>query len=345
MTVRANSPVPALHRQRSLRIVAGAIDMLRLDLSKHIVLTEVGSGLFAYTPIIAALAGAARVFAWTRDTPFGGAAAVVEECQRLAELADVDASAIVFSANARPSEHVAQATIITNSGHVRPLDGSLLRCADATRVSIPLMYEAWELRATDIDIDYCRQRGIPVAGTFENHPDLKIFDCCEQLLLKLCMEAGYEISGNRVIVWSNDHFGQLALSGLNKLGAAEIIQTTDVQTLYQHANDADFVMFCDYMSRRCLIGEGGEIDARRLFAANPALGIVHLCGDIDDALVKACGLGISPDERGLPVRMSRTLAHLGPRPVLLLQAAGLKVGQLLSERRWDDPLVQLLFRP
>ena len=48
-----------------------------------------------------------------------------------------------------------QADIVTNSGHLRPLDAPTIRAMKPTAV-IPLMYEAWELRPGDVDLDECR---------------------------------------------------------------------------------------------------------------------------------------------------------------------------------------------
>ena len=58
---------------------------------------------------------------------------------------------------------------------------------------------------------YFKQKGIKVAGTWENHPDLKIFDGCGHLAVKISQEAGYEVYQNKIIVWSNDHFGEVKI--------------------------------------------------------------------------------------------------------------------------------------
>ena len=37
---------------------------------------------------------------------------------------------------------------------------------------ISLMYEAWEFRDTDVDLNYCKKNRIKIAGVWENHPDV-----------------------------------------------------------------------------------------------------------------------------------------------------------------------------
>lgn len=316
------------HLLRCARIIKEAIKLLKLDLSGLTVLTEAGSGLFMYTPIIAAMAGAKQVYAWTKDSTYGRGADIVDDCQEVMQALGAD-NRIAFAVNETPVRHLQEADIVTNSGNLRPLDEAKLAHLQRGKAVIPLMYEKWEARASDLDIDYCLKAGIKVAGTWENHPDLKIFDNCEQLMIKLALEAGYEIRGNRIIVFSGDHFGDLAVSGFEKMGAERVLHVRQTSDIYIHAADADFIFFCDYKNEAVLFGNDGLLDAGRLKQLNPALGIVHLAGDIDHEVVKATGLSVYPDKRGYAVRMTQTLAYLGPRPLLLLQAAGLKVGELL----------------
>jgi hypothetical protein len=329
------------HINRALRIIKQAIQKLELNLEGEVVLTETGSGLFLFTPIIALLAGADKVFAWTRETSFGSAEDIIQECKHILLLEGIDENKICFSNEKRPEEHIKQATIITNSGHVRPLNAKFLSHVSAAAV-IPLMYEKWELRNTDVDITFCKEKNIPVAGTNENHPDVRVFDFCEHLILKIAFEAGYEILKNKIIVWSTDDFGTLAQQGFLKMGAREVVLTTKIEDVYAHAADADFIFFCDYMSTRNLIGTSGEIDLHSLFLLNNNLGIVHLAGKIDNVFAKEKGFAIYPDKEGHAVRMTFTLAHIGFQPTLYLQAAGLKVGSLLRKNETSHPLVQLI---
>src|SRR5256885_16892305 len=73
-SARPNAPLddrPGLHPMRLARLVDEAVARLRLDLRDAVVLTEAATGSYAVTPVIAARAGAARVYAMGRDTRFG----------------------------------------------------------------------------------------------------------------------------------------------------------------------------------------------------------------------------------------------------------------------------------
>ena len=68
---------------RAIRIILDCIDRLELSLTGLTVLTEVGTNYYLYTPIIAALAGAKRVYAWTADTPYGLGSKTIKKCKEL----------------------------------------------------------------------------------------------------------------------------------------------------------------------------------------------------------------------------------------------------------------------
>ena len=121
------------------------------------------------------MAGAKKVMAWTQDSVYGSAESAI--CQWRNILASTGNTEIDFHVGSLNVDHLKQADVITNSAFLRPLDKEKLKHTKRGIV-IPLMYEKWEFRASDIDIEYCRKRGIKVAGTNERHPLLQIFSIC-----------------------------------------------------------------------------------------------------------------------------------------------------------------------
>ena len=97
---------------------------------------------------------------------------------------------------------VAQADIITNSGHVRPIDAEMIGWMKPTAV-IPLMYEAWEFRDADLDLAACQRRGIVVAGTNERHPAISTCRGGETRTrgLSLPKAARYQLRHTPSFVW------------------------------------------------------------------------------------------------------------------------------------------------
>ncbi|MCA9539979.1 MAG: hypothetical protein KC620_13875, partial [Myxococcales bacterium] len=84
--------------------------------------------------------------------------------------------------------------------------------------------------------------------------------------------------------------------------------------------------------RRCLIGADGRLSWAKVDAC-PSLKLIHIAGAVD-----AVGWAARAD-RVLPAMprpfgyMSTSPAKLGPRPVLELSAAGLRVGEVAARAR------------
>ena len=323
--------------KRAIKLINQAIETLKLNLDGQIVLTEVGSNYYIYTPIIAALAGAKKVCAVTKDSRYGKGEDIKNECLRIAAALGV-ANKIEISINVVPDEFVSEANIITNSGNLRPLNESILSKAKKN-VVVPLMYEKWEVRKEDIDIDYCQKNKIKVAGTWEEHPDINVFGACGQLAIKLAHEAGYEVFGNNIVVWSNDHFGDVISEGFRSAGAKKVVTTTNYSDLLKNFKECDFIFVCDYDETRSYFGNNGFMDLNEFTAINDAFGVVHLYGDIDNQLLSNNGVNVYPMRKGVAKFMTQTLGYVGLTPIINLQVAGLKVAECMIKNEKSE-LVQ-----
>lgn len=319
-----------VNMNRELKIVAEAIKKVDLKLNGLIILTEVGSNNYVFTPIIALMSGAQKVFAWTKDSQYGRGMDNISKCIEICNKLGLDHTKIEFSIEDRPVEHIKRADIITNLGFVRPLNQYLLKNINKNAV-ISYMCESWEIREIDIDIDYCIQRRIPVAGVWENHPDLLVFEYCGNLIAKLCYEAGFEIRGNRILIISSDNFGLLANKHLLCCGAkkVDLVCFADLQSEAIEFNQYDFVLLADYKSKFDLFANFQA----QVSTANNNLTIIHLCGLLEFEKFRSIGVRVFPPYDGFANRMSKTLDYLGPEPVILLHAAGLKVGELMKKNK------------
>ena len=151
------------------------IEDLSLDLMGIRVLTEAASGPFVVTPLIAARAGAERVVAVARDSCYGRAQEVKEYVETWARWLGVDDQVTVSSAAART--HAGAADLVTNLAFVRPIDDDFVSRLPNDAV-IALMWEPWEHRPEDLDLEACRRRGIPVLGTNEFNSLVKYSYLC-----------------------------------------------------------------------------------------------------------------------------------------------------------------------
>ena len=189
------------------------IQDLKIQLEGDCVLTEAASGAYACTPVLAALAGA-EVHAFARDSKYGTASDCIEQVKVLAEKCGVS-NRIHFhiEKNEMPWE---RATVITNSGALRPLDSEVLQRVSSS-CRIPLMFEAWEFRSQDLDLDFCKSKGIAVAGTNERHAQVDVFGYLGDMVVRQIQDAKQTPYRNKFIVVSNNDFTPFLCTPLVKM--------------------------------------------------------------------------------------------------------------------------------
>ncbi len=328
---------------RLLRLLNETVAALELDLAGLVVLTEAASGPYMVTPVLAALAGADRVLALTRDSRYAPASIVIAQTQALAAWAGLSvahAGAIGAGGLApaigihtvRSADLFAAADIVTNLGFVRPLDAAAVSALKPTAV-VPLMCEAWEVRPDDVALDVCRQRGIPVLGTNEDHPAVDVFAYSGPLCLKLLFDAQIEVHKSRIVIVSGDQFGPVIEHALARAGAA-VRRFPDLRNIPPaDLVGADALIIADYTRPDMILGPDGDLTGADLARTCPAATVVQFAGRVAVTDLTRAGIAVHPGLEFGPHRMAVTLAGLGPRPVVELHAAGLKVGELAARAR------------
>jgi hypothetical protein len=306
--------------RQMLRIIHERIAELGLDLSQANVVTEAATGAYACTAVIAALAGARRVHALARGNPrHGSAADAFDATSRVASLAGVG-DRITFV------EHVdagilAACDILTNSGHLRPISRATIAQLPPTSV-IALMFETWEFRGSDIDIDSCRLRGIRIAGVNERHPQVAVFPFLGPLCVRLLLDAGMAPMEKRIAVICDNPFAPFIEAGLAAAGASVQVfpavsrvpcQTWDAVVIA--LNPAGPVAAGDFL--RTLADR-----------ARGAL-IAQFWGDVDRPAARALGFSLWPSQEPAPGHMGILLNTLGPEPIVRLQSGGLRAAELV----------------
>lgn len=312
---------PGLNSRRLVRLMAVAIDRCALDLGGRAVLTEAANGAYVVTPVLAAMAGA-DVYALAADTAYASAGEIRELTVELAKLAGVaDRIQLVSSKDA---SYISGADIVTNSGQVRPIDAQMVAHMKPTAV-VPLMYESWEFRQSDVDLEACHARGIAVAGTNERHQDVDVFSFLGPMAVKQIQDAGVAVLGSRVLLLCDNHFGPFIMQELESVGA-EVIQagilTPDLLKPY-----------CDVVLLALQPGETAVLDAadaRMLGELAPGVVLVQYWGDADRPALAGAGVAMWPADPPRAGHMGILPSALGPEPIIRLQAGGLKVGELLA---------------
>jgi hypothetical protein len=321
-----------MNPQLLLRRMAAAINRCNLRLRGFTVLTEATTGPYIVTPVLAAMAGA-DVFAVTRDTRFGSVDDVRDATSALARCAGVSKRVCVI--DGKPLDVIGKADIITNSGHVRPVDTAMVRMMKPTAV-IPLMYESWELRASDVDIHACQERGIPVAGTNESHPDVDVFSFLGVMAVKLLLDAAIPVHGCNILLLCDNSFSPFIEYGLRQNGAAvHCAEKLPRREAVVGGLDA-IVVALRPRSEPVLRAE----EAAAIAQDFPGAMVAQFWGDVDRQSLAAEGVPFWPLEDVPAGHMGILPSALGPEPVIRLQCGGLKVGDVMASavRRGENPI-------
>ena len=316
---------PGLNPARLTRLVTRAVRACALDLTGLVVFTEAASGAYVVTPVLAAAAGAERVIAIARTTRYGHSDDVTTVTRQLARAAGVDDRLEVVTE--KSADALARADIVTNSGHVRPIDGATVAWMKPTAV-VSLMYEAWEFRERDVDLEACRARGVAVAGTNEHHPVLGLYPFLGAMAIKQLMDAGIGLRGSQILFVCDNSFRPFIEHDLAVAGAEVDTVETSTRWFDRDAYDAVLVAVTPRTPSALDPAAVGAIAERF-----PGAVVVQFWGDLDRRLLAHHGLSFWPEEAPRPGHMAALPSSIGPEPVVLLQAGGLKVGEVLARAR------------
>lgn len=313
---------------RVARLMREGTASLALDLRGLRVVTELGTGVYALTPALAALGGAAKVTAIAQDSEWGTVGEASQTLRAACDILGLSGSPIDI-VTSRAAMAIPDADIVTNLGFVRPINHELLQCMKPTAV-VPLMCESWEVRPQDVDVRACRELGILVAGTNERHPSCDVFRFAGPLAGRMILDAGLELLDTTIVVLGSDDFAPVIENWLNSAGSKATVVSSSRSLRTADLADTDVLMVAEYASEALMVGPGGAVDPALLASASPGLTVIQFAGRIDGESLLHHGVRFWPDPLVPPRRMSRTFSYLGPAPVLQLHAAGLKVGELLA---------------
>jgi len=198
----------------------------------------------------------------------------------------------------RTQTDIGQADIVTNSGHVRPVDAEMVGWMKPSAV-IPLMYEAWEFRDGDVDLEACKRRGIRVAGTNERHPSVDVFSYLGIMAVKLLLDAGIAVYGCKILVCCDNPFEPYLRRALRPQAHVVI----------------------------------GPTEAALIRERSPGAVVAQYWGDIDRSALDTAGVRYWPPAAPALGHMAILPAAVGPEPTVRLQAGGLKVAEILWRSR------------
>lgn len=313
------------------KYIKESIETFKLNLNGRIIFTEAATGLFAYTPIMAALAGSKKVYAIAKNCGFGS----VDEVRRnIVELSyKYGVNEIIEVVDNR--DEICISDIVTNLGNVRPINKNLIDLMNKDAV-ICCMCESWEIRKEDLDYQYAIAKGIPVVATNENYENLNTFEYSGYLALKLLFEAGMKVYNDRIIILSNDIFGEKIYSTLVKLNN-KVKLISSIENNYEILKETDILLVADYKSDATYISKSiGQITGKKLKELSPYITIINFAGYVDINELDENEINYYPKGRCFHNKMVKTFDYLNPKPCIDLLCAGLKVGEITFKEKLDS---------
>lgn len=320
------------------RYLEAFIRQYDLDLKGLTIYTEAASGHYLYAPILAALAGA-KVYAEAKDTRYSSAVNVINELSNTIQKFGLENKIEVFEGRSKVRLRLSH--IITNSGNVRPFDHDLIDSLNSTAV-IPLMWETWEYRPADFDLNYCKKKGIVVLGTNERMHPCDMEYLIGLTALKLLMESGFD--GGKILMLGNAPLpGLSVVTYFKKIGISLTWFSEDPHADYNYAelkdywqrrgSDYNLIFLVDHHFKNVVIGTKGLLSFEEIIRVNKSVKLSIMCGNIDINGLYKSGLDYYPSEIAPFGFVTYQPFMLGPRPVLSLFAAGLKVGEAMARAR------------
>ena len=310
---------PGFAVQRIIELIRRSIAATGLNLSEVTLLTEAASGAYGVTPVIGAMAGAKRVYALARSSRYGSVRDVRAWISELADASGV--TGLINVVEQLSPDILANADIVTNSGHLRPLSADLINRLPGSAV-IALMFEAWELRSGDIDLAACLRRRIPIVGINERHPTVDVFSFLGPLCAKQLLCCGLAVYSNRIALLCDNDFAKPMANGLGGLGAS-IEVFSGAEEIFRDRWDAVVIALRPAPALRI-----GPREASHLATVTPpGTAIVQFWGDLDREALVAHRLNIWPSEPPEPGHMGALLSEIGPEPIVRLQTGGLRAAE------------------
>lgn len=339
-----NFPFNDFQMRRCKRLLHEYREHFRLDLNGLSVFTEAASGWYMFTPAMCALAGARRVHALARDSRYGTAAEIIVQSREL--MRSLGCENVVEFYTEKTSEALADADIVMNSGAVRPIDAQTVSILKSTAV-IPLMWETWEFRPAELDLAACQKNGILVMGTDEITLDR--FPFSGYLPMKLLFQCGIEIFKNKLLLIGSGRPGQGMARVFHNNGfdfrwisfddeapaflTPYHLSPSDSSVIEEWAASADAIVCFEHVYKRPIIAKGGLILPEFLQKYNNSGTLIFISGVIDYERIKELDLFIYPD-RYVPFgTMSIGTWEMGPRAIIELTMAGIKVGEAMAKAR------------
>jgi len=328
-------------------IIEQTVSKVQLDLSNLVILTEAASGYWSFTPFIAAKSDAKEVICLVKNSKYGTIEQIKNNFLILKNY--FDKKSVVSVYDKIDSTLINRADIVTNSGHIRPIDKNFIHSMKNSSV-ISLMWEPWEFRERDLDLKECWNNGIAILGVNEETDNLNIMKYDGLTMIKVLHDHNIDIKNKKIILVAENNSALYMLRYLQDENSEIFVITKtmknkfeemNVNVISDNLNDENvekFLKSCDIIiinsepSSKQIIGDEG-ISASKLYNICPDVNIFIYFGKVDYEQLRKSNLEFFPKHDPGTGYMSWNTDFLGPKSVIELNVLGLKVGEILARNR------------
>lgn len=296
--------------------ISNSLSKFKLNLKDKVVLTEAATGSYGITAVVAAMAGA-DVYALAKDSAYGSIEDSKNNVLAMAKKAGVESRITFIESVEEIKGHV---DIVTNSGFVRPINRKLIDHLSEKSV-ITLMYEPWEFREEDIDIEYAYSKKVKVYGTNEGDQRLKTMEYIGLTVLYLLLNKKVSsFSEKNILILGNAKFADPVKRVLTQNS-----YKTHIVYSYSEKIDVskyDVIVVAENEKQNILIGHDGAYIATN--DLNQDHLVLHICGSVDFSNAKFDFLPENPKPFGY---MSYRTDFVDDQALIDLQVGSLSVAE------------------
>jgi len=304
-----------------------------LSLSGLTVLTEAASGAYLFNPLIAVVAGADLVITYGRDSRFGKVADYYPLMKDTYAKMDIPEDRYNLVDELSP-DVIYAADIVTNSGHLRPMNAKFISQMKPTAV-ISLMWEPWEIREGEVDTVAAKQHEILVMGTNEHEPPCNMKPYSLLVAIKLMLEQGIGLVDDRILVIGEQPIlANSIVKGLTDMGLScrQLCIHVEPRNREELLRWSNYILVAEHAYHGQIIGNEGLFSVEEI-AASGVMAVGIISGAVDADALRRKNISVFPKTIQPNGYLSYQGYELGSYPVMDLFAAGLKVGEVMARAR------------
>ncbi len=330
-----------------IKIIKKSIKKTNLDLSNLTVLTEAASGNWMFAPLIAAYSKSASIVCITKNSKYGTADQIMSNFNNLLNYLNLDNIQIHKKLTSQILQNI---DIVTNSGHVRPINKKFIESLKPTCV-ISLMWEPWEYRKDDLDLSSCWKNKICVLGVNEDNNIMNLMKYNGDMITVLLKQNNIDLKNKKVILVAENKsvfymLDSIKLTGaslfcisktmskeLSQYGATVIGSDLQDSHVKPYLKNCDLIIINSAPLKNEIIGGKNGIKPSELKNISPKVMILVYFGSIDYKQSLKSGINCIPSKPKINSQLNWTLELLGPNPVIELTVLGFKAVEKLAKYR------------